>query len=115
MWPLAAAIVVIVAAAAGITGYFLRHNGSGYTVLPFTGLSSPQGVAVDAAGGVYVVDSYNNRVLKLAAGSSIPRASTFWHAVPRSRIFPSRTARLRRCIAYYAPAARVWCWTCART
>ena len=39
------------------------------TVLPFTGLSSPYGVAVDAAGDVYVTDS-SSRVLKLAAGSS---------------------------------------------
>jgi DNA-binding beta-propeller fold protein YncE len=38
--------------------------------LPFTGLHEPRGVAVDAAGNVYVADSANNRVLKLAAGSS---------------------------------------------
>ncbi|WP_081282635.1 serine/threonine-protein kinase PknD [Mycobacterium asiaticum] len=33
--------------------------------LPFQGLKNPQGIAVDAAGNVYVVDSGNNRVLKL--------------------------------------------------
>ena len=40
------------------------------TVLPFTGLDPRGGVAVDAAGTVYVADSAHNRVLKLAAGSS---------------------------------------------
>jgi DNA-binding beta-propeller fold protein YncE len=38
------------------------------TVLPFTGLKYPDGVAVDTAGDVYVADFDNNRVLKLAAG-----------------------------------------------
>jgi DNA-binding beta-propeller fold protein YncE len=37
-------------------------------VLPFTGLNRPLGVAVDAAGNVYVTDPDNNRVLKLPAG-----------------------------------------------
>ena len=39
------------------------------TVLPFTGLFEPQGLAVDDAGSVYVAD-FNNRVVKLAAGSN---------------------------------------------
>ena len=39
-------------------------------MLPFTGLNDPGGVAVDAAGTVYVADHDNNRVLKLAAGSA---------------------------------------------
>ncbi|MDT5350607.1 MAG: serine/threonine protein kinase, bacterial, partial [Mycobacterium sp.] len=38
--------------------------------LPFTGLDSPWGVAVDSAGAVYVADAGDNRVLKLAAGSA---------------------------------------------
>jgi serine/threonine-protein kinase len=38
--------------------------------LPFAGLHNPVGVAVDSAGTVYVADSNNDRVLKLAAGSS---------------------------------------------
>ncbi|MDT5233975.1 MAG: hypothetical protein QOI39_4475 [Mycobacterium sp.] len=38
--------------------------------LPFAGLNSPAGVAVDAAGDVYVSDRGNNRVLKLPVGSS---------------------------------------------
>ncbi|OBH90507.1 serine/threonine-protein kinase PknD [Mycobacterium sp. E2733] len=39
------------------------------TVLPFTGLYQPQGLAVDEAGTLYVAD-FNNRVVKLAAGSN---------------------------------------------
>jgi len=41
---------------------------SAQSVLPFTGLSQPEGVTVDAAGGVYVVDHRNDRVLKLRRG-----------------------------------------------
>jgi serine/threonine-protein kinase len=37
-------------------------------VLPFTGLNSPWGVAVDSAGNLYVADSGNGRVVKLPAG-----------------------------------------------
>ena len=40
------------------------------TVLPFTGLTDPISVAVDAAGNVYLTDTGNDRVLKLAAGSN---------------------------------------------
>jgi sugar lactone lactonase YvrE len=40
------------------------------TLLPFTGLTYPSDMAVDAAGDVYVTDSWSNRVLKLAAGSN---------------------------------------------
>ena len=39
------------------------------TVLPFSGLYQPQGLAVDNTGAVYVAD-FNNRVVKLAAGSN---------------------------------------------
>ncbi|ORV75559.1 serine/threonine-protein kinase PknD [Mycobacterium gastri] len=46
------------------------------TVLPFTGLYQPQGLAVDANGTVYVAD-FNNRVVKLAAGSSTPAVLPF--------------------------------------
>ena len=46
-------------------------------MLPFTGLSGPLGVAVDTAGNLYVADTFNNRVLKLAAGSSTPTVLPF--------------------------------------
>uniref|UniRef100_UPI00114F8951 serine/threonine-protein kinase PknD n=1 Tax=Mycobacterium avium TaxID=1764 RepID=UPI00114F8951 len=46
------------------------------TVLPFTGLYQPQGLAVDANGTVYVAD-FNNRVVKLAAGSNTPTVLPF--------------------------------------
>jgi serine/threonine-protein kinase len=36
--------------------------------LHFDGLGNPVGVAVDAAGGVYVSDYSNNKLWKLAAG-----------------------------------------------
>jgi serine/threonine-protein kinase len=39
-------------------------------VLPFTGIQGTWGVAVDAAGDVYVADTSNNRVLKLPDGSA---------------------------------------------
>jgi serine/threonine-protein kinase len=41
---------------------------SGQIVLPFTGLNYPEGVAVDAAGNLYVADKQNDRVVKLPAG-----------------------------------------------
>jgi serine/threonine-protein kinase len=48
------------------------------TTLPFTGLLSPEGVAVDAAGNIYVADfrnldatsTHQGRVLRLAAGAT---------------------------------------------
>jgi streptogramin lyase len=42
------------------------------TTLPFTGLDSQLGVAVDTTGNVYVADLGNKRVVKLPAGSSTP-------------------------------------------
>jgi serine/threonine-protein kinase len=39
-------------------------------VLPFTGLNSPTGVAVDSAGTLYVTDTGDSRVVKLAAGAT---------------------------------------------
>lgn len=40
------------------------------TVLPFTGLTGPEGVAVDRAGNVYVSNVENDRVMKLTTGST---------------------------------------------
>lgn len=45
-------------------------------MLPFRGLYQPQGLAVDANGTVYVAD-FNNRVVKLDRGSSIPTVLPF--------------------------------------
>ena len=41
----------------------------GYAI--FAGLNSPQGVAVDAAGNVYIADTQNNRIRKLTFGSPV--------------------------------------------
>jgi sugar lactone lactonase YvrE len=48
----------------------LKAEGEKPFALPFTGLRVPHGVAVDAAGNVYVSDSHTQRVLKLSAGSN---------------------------------------------
>ena len=45
--------------------------------LSFTGLRRPWGVGVDSAGSVYVADSNNARVLKLAAGSATQEVLPF--------------------------------------
>jgi serine/threonine protein kinase, bacterial len=53
------------------------------TVLPFTGLSNPQSLALDAAGGVYVVEyadgshTARGHVVKLAAGSNTQTVLSF--------------------------------------
>lgn len=47
------------------------------TVLPFTGLSAPSGVAVSPRGDVYVTDSGNHRVLKLAVGETVQTVLPF--------------------------------------
>ena len=89
-WALVAAIVVIVAAGVGaivITNHHKNSNGAQHAepgsqvTLPFTGLSfgaqAPTGVAVDAAGDLYVTDVENHRVLKLAAGSTSQQVLPF--------------------------------------
>jgi serine/threonine protein kinase, bacterial len=56
----------------------LAAGASAPTVLPFTGLNHPTGVAVDTGGGnLYVTDYLNNRALKLAAGASAPTVLPF--------------------------------------
>jgi serine/threonine-protein kinase len=46
-------------------------------VLPFTGLHDPTDAAADSVGTVYVADEGNDRVVKLAAGSSAPTVLPF--------------------------------------
>ncbi len=68
----------------------LAPGSSNPTVLPFTGLNYPEGVAVDGQGSVYVADRGNNRVLKLAAGSNAQTVLPFtglknrtaWRSIP---------------------------------
>ncbi len=98
-WILGIIAVVVLLIGAGITGYLAikgqPHPESGSTstaqptptapptptyrqvMLPFTGLNTPNGVAVDVAGDVFVIDSSNLRVMKLVAGSSTPTALPF--------------------------------------
>jgi DNA-binding beta-propeller fold protein YncE len=65
----AVAVVAVIAAAVAIPAILGHRSHSAQVVLPFTGLSDPFGVAVDAAGSLYVTD-FKNRVVKLAAGSN---------------------------------------------
>lgn len=91
---LAVAVAALVAAVVGLTGFVLgerkhesptaagqsgtQHGETSYGVqvtLPFTGLTSVQGLAVDAKGDVYVhdygiIDQGGDRVLGLAAGTN---------------------------------------------
>jgi serine/threonine-protein kinase len=67
-----AAAVVIVAGFLRITNHFPFHSAPppSQVALAFADLNNPEEVAVDAKGDVYVTDTGNNRVLKLAAGST---------------------------------------------
>lgn len=80
---IAAATVVAVAIAVAVVLGLQRESGGGgasptsvasgfasQTALPFPGVSLPTGVAVDAAGNVYVADMGNDQVLKLTKGAS---------------------------------------------
>jgi DNA-binding beta-propeller fold protein YncE len=69
-------LVVIVAVIAAVFGLH-SSQASRQIALPLTGLSDPVGVGVDTAGTVYVADTDNNRVVKLAAGSSTPTELPF--------------------------------------
>jgi serine/threonine protein kinase, bacterial len=47
------------------------------TVLPFTTLHDPAGIAVDSAGNVYITDRGTKQVLRLAPDSSAQTALSF--------------------------------------
>ncbi|WP_040698596.1 serine/threonine-protein kinase, partial [Nocardia vinacea] len=87
---LAAAVAVAVVAAVAVVIGVQRESGGGgnspppvagaysrQTPLPFTDVTLPTGVAVDTAGNVYVSDTSNDRVMKLAAGASAPAPLPF--------------------------------------
>ncbi len=76
-WAGVAALIVVIAAAgivlSVITSQQHKNSNGSYgpqVTLPFTVLDAPAGVAVDTAGNLYVTDYRNNRVVKLAAGST---------------------------------------------
>jgi uncharacterized RDD family membrane protein YckC len=80
-WIIAVSAAVVELTAASVGAYFLFHKSPSTApiTLPFTGLTCPDGVAVDSARNVYVTDNVacraaegRPRVLKLAAGSSTP-------------------------------------------
>ena len=76
----AVALVVVVCRRRGNFARISQRRASlspSQVVLPFTGLDYPEGVAVDGAGNVYVTDSGNKRVLKLAVGASTPTELPF--------------------------------------
>ncbi len=85
----AAALVAVAIAVAVVLGLQRESGGDGdsptsvasgfssQTALPFSGVSLPTGVAVDAAGNVYVADMGNDQVLKLAPGASTPTSLPF--------------------------------------
>jgi sugar lactone lactonase YvrE len=82
----AALVAVAVIIPVAIVQSHSRSLHSGQVELPFTGLDEPNGVAVDAAGNLYVTavlgavaggDPNNTRVLKLPAGSATQEVLPF--------------------------------------
>ncbi|OBI43710.1 hypothetical protein A5707_04790 [Mycobacterium kyorinense] len=82
--PLAIVVVVLLLTVIGLLVWWIASSGSDQHgrgarstpttyqpgVLPFSGLTGPEGVAVDASGNVYVTNIDNDRVMKLEAGST---------------------------------------------
>jgi len=77
-WIIAGAAAVVVAIVAVLAFVLIGHKSTSREVaLPFSGLHNPRGVAVDNTGAVYVVDTGNNRVLKLPTGATAPTTLPF--------------------------------------
>ncbi|MFD9661321.1 serine/threonine-protein kinase PknD [Rhodococcus sp. NPDC059968] len=66
---LALALLTLLAVGAAVAFVYWGNRSPTQTTLPFNGLNSPVGVAVNTAGDLFVADTNNNRVLKLAADS----------------------------------------------
>ena len=86
IFPAAATLLAVIVVVAGLTivrgqdqnssaGSPQQSDAGRQTVLPFTDLDEPNGVAVDSAGALYVADSANDRVVRLAAGRPSNRAA----------------------------------------
>ncbi|MFH5229256.1 serine/threonine-protein kinase PknD [Antrihabitans spumae] len=67
----AAAVLVLIGLAAVVAFVYWpqSNDGPAQSVLAFSGLDYPVGVAVSATGDVLVADSNNNRIVKLTAGA----------------------------------------------
>ncbi|NDV10850.1 protein kinase [Rhodococcus sp. IEGM 248] len=66
---LSLAFLTLLAVGAAVAFVYWGNRWPTQTTLPFTGLNSPVGVAVNTAGDLFVADTDNNRILKLAADS----------------------------------------------
>jgi serine/threonine protein kinase len=70
----------LIAVVAGLYFALKSHepsDRSDQSILPFTGLSDPSGIAVSLSGDVYVADGNRGRVVKFAAGSDTPTELPF--------------------------------------
>jgi serine/threonine-protein kinase len=77
-----AAIITIAAVVAAVailksTSSGLKSTSADRYALPFPRLNNPDGIAVDSAGALYVVDTILNQVLKLPADSTSPQVLAF--------------------------------------
>lgn len=66
---LSLALLTLLAVGAAVAFVYWGNRSPTQTALPFSGLNSPVGVAVNTAGDLFVADTNNNRILKLAANS----------------------------------------------
>ncbi|GAF45481.1 serine/threonine-protein kinase PknD [Rhodococcus wratislaviensis] len=74
---LALALLTLLVVVAAVAFVYWGNRSSTQTTLPFSGLNSPIGVAVNTAGDLFVADTNNNRILKLAANSDAQNVLPF--------------------------------------